>query len=148
MSHLKPGDPCPAFSGKDQNGNEIKLSQFSGKKLVLYFYPKDNTPGCTAEACNLRDHHGDLIREGYAVVGVSPDSEKSHQRFIEKFSLPFPLIADTDHAIATAFGVWAEKSMYGKTYMGILRKSFIIENGLITKVIDKVDTKDHYSQIK
>ena len=145
---LKVGDPAPAFEGPDQNGKPIKLSDFSGKKLALYFYPKDNTPGCTAQACNLRDHYDALLAAGYAVVGISTDSEKKHQNFINKFELPFPLIADEDKSIHEQFGTWVEKQMYGRSYMGTARKTFIInENGVIEEIIEKVKTKDHTAQI-
>lgn len=148
MAQLKEGSKAPAFAGIDQDGNEIKLNDYSGKKLILYFYPKDNTSGCTAEACNLRDNHETLIKDGFAVVGVSPDSEKSHKGFAEKHSLPFPLIADTTKKIMMDYGVWGEKKMYGKSYMGVLRTTFIIsETGIIEKIISKVDTKEHTSQI-
>jgi peroxiredoxin Q/BCP len=148
MTDLKTGDNAPAFTGKDQNGNIISLADYKGKKLVLYFYPKDNTSGCTAEACSLRDSYQVLQTKGYSVVGVSPDSEKSHIGFIAKYNLPFPLIADTDKSIAQAYGVWAEKKMYGKTFMGILRTTFKIdENGIIEDIITKVRTKDHAEQI-
>ncbi|MDR1673379.1 MAG: thioredoxin-dependent thiol peroxidase [Bacteroidales bacterium] len=145
---LKPGDKAPEFTGKNQDGKEISLKDYSGKKLVLYFYPKDNTGGCTAEACNLRDAYGDFSGNGYAIVGVSPDSEKSHTGFIGKYSLPFPLIADADHSIAALYGVWGEKKMYGRSYMGIIRTTFVIdEKGLIENVIEKVDTSNHAAQI-
>ncbi len=147
---LNIGDKAPEFSGVDQNGNPIALKDFEGKKLVLYFYPKDNTPGCTAQACNLRDNYEALQAQGYAVVGVSPDSEASHQKFISKHELPFPLIADTDKAIHELYGTWKEKSMYGKTYMGTERTTFLIdENGTITEIWAgrKVKTKDHAAQI-
>lgn len=142
------GDKAPDFKSKDDKGNTISLSQFLGKKIVLYFYPKDNTPGCTEQACNLRDNYESLIANGYVVLGVSIDDEKSHTKFINKFNLPFPLIADTEKEIVNLYGVWAEKSMYGKTYMGIVRTTFIIdENGVIIDVIAKVKTKEHYNQI-
>jgi thioredoxin-dependent peroxiredoxin len=142
------GDQAPDFKAKDQNGQDISLADFAGKKLVLYFYPKDSTPGCTAQACDLRDNYEKMIEAGYAVVGVSVDDEKSHRKFIDKFSLPFPLIADTDHQVVEAYGVWVEKSMYGRTYMGIARTTFVIdEKGVITDVINKVDTKNHAAQI-
>ena len=145
---LKQGDKAPERLGVDQSGNEIRLSDFAGRKVVLYFYPKDNTPGCTAEACNLRDNYEALQAAGYAVVGVSKDSEASHRKFIEKQSLPFPLIADTSIELNEAFGVWREKKMAGRTYMGTVRTTFIIdENGVITDVIEKVDTKNHAAQI-
>jgi peroxiredoxin Q/BCP len=148
MTHLKSGDKAPSFSGIDQNGRKISLTDFSGKNFILYFYPKDNTPGCTAQACSLRDGYDELVSLGYDVVGVSPDSEKSHQNFIAKFSLPFPLIADTDRSIATAFGVYGQKMMYGKPVMGIHRTTFIIEGkGIITEIFSKVDTKEHVKQI-
>lgn len=142
------GDLAPAFNAKDQDGNLISLEDFKGKKLVLYFYPKDNTPGCTAQACDLRDNYDRMLKAGYAVLGVSVDSEKSHKKFIEEFSLPFPLLADTDHAVVEAYGVWVEKSMYGRTYMGTARTTFIIdENGKIEDIISKVKTKTHAEQI-
>lgn len=144
------GDKAPELLGKDQNGKEIKLSQFKGKKLALYFYPKDNTSGCTAEACSLRDGYADLQAAGYEVIGVSKDSAKSHQGFIEKQNLPFSLIADTDTALQEQFGVWAEKKMYGRSYMGTLRTTFIIdENGVVTNILGpkEVQTKDHANQI-
>ncbi len=148
MITLKAGDAAPQFESIDQNGNPIKLSDYKGKKVVLYFYPKDNTPGCTAESCNLRDNYDQLIKQGYEVLGVSPDNEKSHQKFIEKHSLQFPLIADTDKAVHELFGTWGEKSMYGRKYMGTIRTTFIIdENGKIEEVIEKVKTKDHTAQI-
>jgi peroxiredoxin Q/BCP len=148
MGQLKVGSKAPAFSGIDQDGKEIRLADFTGKKLILYFYPKDNTSGCTAEACNLRDNHSELLAKGFAVVGVSPDSEKSHKGFAAKYSLPFPLIADTSQKIMNDYGVWGEKKMYGRSYMGVLRTTFIIdEKGFIEKIIDKVDTKEHTGQI-
>jgi peroxiredoxin Q/BCP len=142
------GDKAPQFEGIDQNGHPIKLSDFSGKKLALYFYPKDNTPGCTAQACNLRDHYDELIDAGFAIVGISSDSPKKHQNFINKYELPFPLIADEDKSIHEQFGTWVEKSMYGRTYMGTARTTFIInEEGMIEDIIAKVKTKDHTAQI-
>ena len=144
------GDKAPEVLGFDQNGKEIKLSDFQGKKLVLYFYPKDNTSGCTAEACSLRDGYTDLQAAGYEVIGVSKDSTKSHQGFITKHTLPFNLIADTDTTLQQQFGVWAEKKMCGRTYMGTLRTTFIInEEGIITHIIGpkEVKTKDHANQI-
>ena len=148
MITLKPGDDAPAFEGKDQNGNTIKLSDYKGKKVVLYFYPKDSTPGCTAQACDLRDNYGALQQKGYEVIGVSQDSEKSHQKFIEKQSLPFSLIADVDHAVHNLYGTWDLKKFMGKEYMGTLRTTFVIdEEGKIEEVIDKVKTKEHSAQI-
>ena len=148
MSTIEIGKKAPAFSGNDQNGVKRTLKEFAGKKLVLYFYPKDDTPGCTAEACDLRDNYKKFIAAGYAIVGVSPDEEKKHQKFISKYELPFDLLADTDHSIAEAFGVWVEKSMYGRQYMGIARTTFVIdEKGKIQDIISKVNTKDHSSQI-
>lgn len=145
---LKAGDKAPDIESIDQDGNPIKLSDYRGKKIVLYFYPKDNTPGCTAESCNLRDNYEALQNKGYVVLGVSGDSAKSHKKFIEKHELPFPLIADEDKSVHEAFGTWGEKQMYGKTYMGTLRTTFIInEEGVIEEVIEKVKTKDHTSQI-
>jgi thioredoxin-dependent peroxiredoxin len=148
MMHLKEGDKAPVFSGKDQNGNLISLNDFKGKKVVLFFYPKDNTPGCTAEACNLRDNYAELTKQGYEVIGVSADSEKSHEKFISKFNLPFPLIADTDKKIINDFGVWGPKKFMGREYDGIHRTTFVIdEKGIIERIINKVKTKDHTAQI-
>lgn len=148
MIHLKEGMKAPGFEGIDQNGKNVKLSDFTGKKVVLYFYPKDNTPGCTAEACNLRDNYDSFLKNGFAVIGVSPDNEKSHKGFISKYSLPFPLIADTSKKILNDYGVWGEKKMYGKTFLGVIRTTFIIdEKGIIEKIITKVDTGGHTKQI-
>ncbi len=145
---LKTGDKAPELLGKDQNGQEVRLSDFKGKKLVLYFYPKDNTPGCSAEACSFRDGYADLQNAGYAVIGVSKDSEKSHQGFIAKKELPFPLISDGDLVLQEQFGVWQEKKMCGRAYMGTVRTTFIIgEDGTIERIIDKVNTKDAANQI-
>jgi len=147
---LKAGDKAPDILGTDQDGKEIKLSDYSGKKLVLYFYPKDSTPGCTAQACNLRDHYADLKENGYEVIGVSADSASSHQKFIAKQQLPFTLIADTEKSLSEQFGTWGEKSMYGRKYMGMFRTTFIIdEQGIIIRVIDpkEVNTKNHTAQI-
>ena len=148
MIKLKEGDKAPSFKGVTETGKAVSLTDYKGKKLVLYFYPKDSTPGCTAEACDLRDHYKMFQKQGFEILGVSPDSEASHQKFITKFELPFSLLADTDHSIAESFGAWGEKSMYGKKYMGILRTTFVIdEKGKIEKVIEKVDTKNHTQQI-
>jgi peroxiredoxin Q/BCP len=145
---LQVGNPAPNFEAKDQNGNLVKLTDFSGKKLVLYFYPKDDTPGCTAQACNLRDNYERMLGLGYEVLGVSVDDEKAHQKFIKKYNLPFSLLADTDHKVVEDFGVWVEKNMYGRTYMGTARTTFVIdEQGIIQEIIQKVDTKEHTSQI-
>lgn len=145
---LQIGDKAPDFEAKNQNGETVKLSDYRGKKVVIYFYPKDNTPGCTAQACNLRDNYTDLQKEGYEVIGISTDSVDSHQKFAEKQSLPFTLIADEDKNINEAYGVWQEKSMYGRKYMGTARTTFIIdEKGIITDIIEKVKTSDHSAQI-
>ncbi len=145
---LKIGDKAPQIEGVDQNGNSLSAADFAGKKLVVYFYPKDNTPGCTTQSCNLRDNYDALLKAGYNVLGVSADSEKSHQNFISKFDLPFPLLADTDRKMIEAFGVWKEKKNFGKTYMGIVRTTFVIsEGGNIEEIISKVDTKEHTAQI-
>ena len=148
MSKFKTGDKSPSFEGVNQNGKKISLDDFKGKKLILYFYPKDDTPGCTAESCDLNDNYEMWLKKGFEVVGVSPDNEKSHLKFIGKFGLKFNLIADTSHEILEAFGAWGEKSMYGKKYMGVLRTTYVIdENGIIEAVFEKVDTKNHTSQI-
>ena len=145
---LAKGQKAPYFEGKDENGNIVKLSDFAGKKLVLYFYPKDSTPGCTAEACDLRDNYNRFIALGYNVLGVSRDSAASHQKFIAKYELPFHLIADTDLTILKAYEAWGEKKMYGKVTEGTLRTTYVIdENGIIIDVIGKVDTKNHTTQI-
>ena len=145
---LKIGDMAPAIKANNQNGEEVKLSDFEGKKVVLYFYPKDSTPGCTQEACNLRDNYNTLIEQGYVVLGVSPDGEKSHLKFIEKHELPFDLLADTEKKILNDYGVWGEKKMYGRTYMGVIRSTFVIdEEGKIEDIIEKVKVKDHTAQI-
>jgi peroxiredoxin Q/BCP len=145
---LKIGDKAPDFKGIDQDGKEITLNDYKGKKLVLYFYPKDNTPGCTAEACDLRDNHQRFESMGYKILGVSKDSEKSHKGFIEKFNLPFPLISDKEAEILKSYDAWGRKKFMGKEYDGIIRKTFVIdEDGLITDIIEKVDTKAHSKQI-
>ena len=147
MSELKQGDKSPDFSGNDQNGEKITLSDYSDKKLILFFYPKDNTPGCTKEACNLRDNYELLLDNGFSIIGVSADDQQRHKKFIDKFNLPFPLIADVDKEIITAFGCWGLKKFMGKEYDGIFRKTFIIDKGIIVKVFEKVKTNDHTNQI-
>lgn len=145
---LKEGSKAPDFTGKDQDGNKVKLSDYKGKKVVLYFYPKDDTPGCTKEACSFRDADQTYAAKGIKVFGVSTDDEKSHQKFISKFQLPFDLIADTDKKIVEKYGVWGEKSMYGKKYMGTIRKSFLIdESGKIVKIFDKVNVAEHADEV-
>lgn len=148
MTTLKAGDKAPDFKGIDQNENEIQLTDYRGKKVILYFYPKDNTPGCSAQACNLRDNYQALLDAGYIVLGVSPDSIRKHQNFITKFDLPFPLIADTTHELLQAYGVWGPKKFMGREYEGVHRTTFVIdETGVITEVIKKVKTKAHAEQI-
>jgi peroxiredoxin Q/BCP len=148
MSKLTEGDKAPDFTAKDQNGNTVSLSDFKGKTVILYFYPKDDTPGCTAEACDFRDNYQSLLGKGYQVIGVSTDDEKSHKKFETKYSLPFPLIADAEKQIVEAYGVWAEKNMYGKKYMGTARTTFIIDgDGVIKNIISKVDTKNSSQQV-
>ncbi|MGB1517477.1 MAG: thioredoxin-dependent thiol peroxidase [Crocinitomicaceae bacterium] len=148
MKHLKVGDQAPDFSVKDQSGNEIKLSDYAGKRVVIYFYPKDNTPGCTAQACNIRDNYSDLEKEGIVILGVSADSEASHQKFIDKFDLPFALLADVDKKMLNDYGVWGEKKFMGRVYDGIHRTTFIIdESHVIVGIIEKPKTKDHSREI-
>jgi peroxiredoxin Q/BCP len=148
MTTLKPGDVAPAFSAIDQHGKEISLEALKGKKVILYFYPKDNTPGCTAEACDLRNNHSDLISKGYVVIGVSPDPLKSHTKFTEKYELPFSLLPDTEKTIIQSYGVWGPKKFMGKSYDGVLRTTFVIdEKGLIEKVFTQVFTQNHAAQI-
>ena len=147
---MKIGERAPELLGMDQDGNPVRLSDYKGKKLVLYFYPKDLTSGCTAQACNLRDNFSQLEEEGYAVVGVSADEGKQHRKFIEKNQLPFPLIADTDHTLSLQFGVWGEKKLYGKKYMGISRTTFLLdENGIVTRILGpkEIKTAAHAQQI-
>ncbi|MGR0279717.1 thioredoxin-dependent thiol peroxidase [Marinomonas dokdonensis] len=142
------GQTAPDFTAKDEHGKDITLSQFKGKKVVLYFYPKDSTPGCTAQACNLRDNYQALLDQGYVVLGVSTDTEKRHQNFITKHELPFPLIADTEREVHELYGTWQLKKFMGKEFMGTVRTTFIIdENGLISDIISKVKTKEHTAQI-
>ncbi len=148
MKHLKPGDIAPEFTAPNQDNKEISLSDFKGKKVILYFYPKDMTPGCTAEACNLRDNYKDLQKAGFEIIGVSADSVERHKRFATKYNLPFHLLADTDHTILNKYGVWGEKKFMGRTYDGIHRTTFIInEEGIIDHIIEKVKTKYHTEQI-
>ena len=147
MNSLKEGDSAPDFSGTDQNGNKIKLSDFSGKKLILYFYPKDDTPGCTKEACNLRDNYQELKNNDFEVIGVSADNSAKHLKFIDKYELPFSLIADTDKTVINAYQCWGLKKFMGREYDGILRKTFVIENNTIVKLFEKVKTADHFQQI-
>jgi len=148
MTILKEGNIAPNFKGTDQNGDIVSLEQYKGKKVILYFYPKDNTPGCTAEACNLRDNYADILEKGMDIIGVSPDKEVSHIKFIEKYDLPFKLISDPNKDILKLYNAWGEKKLYGKVYDGVLRKTFIIdENQKIEKIIEKVKTKDHTNQI-
>jgi peroxiredoxin Q/BCP len=145
---LEIGQKAPNFKALNQKGEEITLDSLAGKKVVLYFYPKDNTPGCTAQACSLRDNYENLLAKGFTIYGISTDDAKSHQKFIDKFSLPFDLLVDTDLELVNAFGVWVEKSMYGKKYMGTARTTFILdEKGIITEIIEKVDTKNHAVQL-
>ena len=145
---LKIGDMMPYFEVEDQDGNKFSSGQLLGRKTIIYFYPKDNTSGCTAEACSLRDNHEALIAKGYNVIGVSKDSAASHRKFIDKYELPFTLLADTTIQMQQAFGVWGEKSMYGRKYMGTMRRTFIFdEAGILTEIIEKVDTKNHAAQI-
>ena len=148
MRHLKEGMKAPIFEVIDQNGNSVSLDNFAGKKIILYFYPKDNTTACTVEACNLRDNWDSFLKKGFIVIGVSPDEEKSHKRFADKYSLPFPLIVDTSKKIINDYGVWGEKMMYGRTFLGVIRTTFIIdEKGIIEKIITKVETSRHSNQI-
>ena len=145
---IKEGDAAPDFTVKDENGEDMKLSDFRGQKVVLYFYPKDDTPGCTKEACSFRDNFSTLTNENIKILGVSTDNEKSHRKFIAKYDLPFTLLADTDHAIADAYGSYGEKQFMGKTYTGVLRKTFLIdEDGKIKKVFDKVKVEEHADEV-
>jgi len=148
MKHLKIGDNAPLFSSKDENGNKVNLIDLKGQKVVLYFYPKDNTPGCTNQACNIRDNYADLKKNNIVIFGISADDEKSHQKFIEKFDLPFPLLADVDHSLLNLYGVWGEKKFMGRTYDGIHRTTFILDESLnIIEIIEKPKTKDHSAEI-
>lgn len=148
MATLAEGKKAPSFTGKDQDGKKVSLADFTGKKVVLYFYPQDNTPTCTVQACNLRDNFSDLQKEGIVVIGVSPDEEAKHKKFETKFELPFTLLADPELSIIEKYGVWGEKSMYGKNYMGLLRTTFLIdENGIIKKIFSKPKSKEHSEEI-
>lgn len=148
MTHLKEGDKAPSFSMQDHNGNTVSLSDFKDERLILFFYPKDNTPGCTAEACDLRDNHSDLLAKGFKVVGVSADPLKSHTKFADKFNLPFPLLPDTEKTILKDYGVWGPKKFMGREFLGVNRTTFVIgPDGLIEKVFTKVETKNHSMQI-
>jgi len=148
MTTLTEGKKAPAFTSKDQNGNKVSLAQFKGQKVVLYFYPEDNTPTCTVQACNIRDNYSALQKEGIVVLGISPDEEKKHKKFEAKFNLPFTLLADTDHSIIDKYGVWGEKSMYGRSYMGLHRTTFLIdEKGVIRKIFLKPKSKEHTAEI-
>ncbi|MEJ2584985.1 MAG: thioredoxin-dependent thiol peroxidase [Robiginitalea sp.] len=148
MNTLKAGDKVPEFTAMDQDGNSVSLSDYKGKKLIVFFYPKANTPGCTAEACNLRDHYRELQDAGYSLLGVSADTQKKQSNFRDKYEFPFPLLADEDRSVIETFGVWGPKKFMGKEYDGIHRKTFIIDgSGTVERVIDKVKTKDHAAQI-
>ena len=148
MGQLKEGVKAPDFEGVDQNGKTVRLKDFREKKLVLYFYPQDDTTTCTTEACNIRDNYRSFLENNYAVIGVSPDNEKSHQKFIKKYSLPFPLIADSSKKILNDYGVWGEKKLFGRDYLGVLRTTFIInEKGIIDKIISNVRSSEHSKQI-
>lgn len=148
MAELKEGSKAPAFKAVDQNGKSISLSDFKGKKVILYFYPKDDTPGCTAQACNLRDNYKALLKKGYQVIGVSTDDVKSHKKFETKYELPFPLVSDADKAIVNKYQLWGEKKFMGRTYMGTTRTTFLIdENGKIVKIINKPDTANHTEEV-
>lgn len=148
MTQLQIGDKAPDFKALDQDGKTIGLTDFAGSKVIMYFYPKADTPGCTAESCNLRDNYDDLMGKGFKIIGVSADPVQKQKKFTEKYNLPFPLIADTEKEVLKAYGAWGEKKMYGKAYEGIIRKTFVIdEKGMIERVIDNVKTKDHAAQI-
>jgi thioredoxin-dependent peroxiredoxin len=148
MTQLTEGKKAPTFKGKDQNGNPVSLADFKGKKVVLYFYPEDDTPTCTVQACNLRDNFGLLKKNGFIVLGVSPNEEKKHKKFEAKYNLPFTLIADADHKIIDSYGVWGEKQLYGRTYMGLHRTTFLIdEKGIVKKIFSKPKSKQHTEEI-
>jgi thioredoxin-dependent peroxiredoxin len=146
--HLKEGDKAPMFTGRDQTGKSVSLNGLKGKKVILYFYPEDDTPACTAQACNLRDHYSDLLKKGFEIIGISPNDEKSHVKFAEKYNLPFPLLPDPDHRIIDKYGVWGEKNLYGRKYTGLLRTTFVIsEKGIIERIILRPKTKSHSEEI-
>ncbi len=148
MAHLQEGDKAPAFTTKDQKGKTVSLADYKGKKIVLYFYPQDGTPTCTVQACNLRDNYALLKKEGFTILGVSPDDEKKHKKFEAKFDLPFTLLADPEHAVIDKYGVWGEKQLYGRKYMGLLRTTFLIdEKGVIRKIFGKPKSKEHAEEI-
>jgi peroxiredoxin Q/BCP len=148
MTHLQEGDKAPVFTTKDQNGEKVSLADYKGKKIVLYFYPEDGTPTCTVQACNLRDNYTLLKKEGFTILGVSPDDEKKHKKFEAKFDLPFTLLADPEHALIDKYGVWGEKQLYGRKYMGLLRTTFLIdEKGVIRKIFGKPKSKMHAEEI-
>ncbi|HEY4154921.1 MAG TPA: thioredoxin-dependent thiol peroxidase [Puia sp.] len=148
MTNLKAGDKAPVFSGKDQNGKKVSLSDYKGRRVIIYFYPQDDTPTCTIEACNLRDNYSMLKKEGFVILGISPDSEKSHKKFAAKFDLPFTLIADPEHAIIDKYGVWGEKQLFGREYMGVLRSTFLVdEHGMIRKIFEKPKNSAHAEEI-
>jgi thioredoxin-dependent peroxiredoxin len=147
-THLEVGHEAPSFTGVDQNGNKVSLSDYKGRKVVLYFYPEDDTPGCTAQACNLRDNYGLLKQNGFEILGVSPDDTEKHQKFESKYNLPFTLLADPEHEIINKYGVWGEKNLYGNKFMGVLRTTFVIdENGKIQKIFKRPKTQEHAEEI-
>jgi thioredoxin-dependent peroxiredoxin len=148
MTHLKEGDKAPVFSGNDQQGKKVSLSDFKGKKVIIYFYPQDDTPTCTIEACNLRDNYSLLKKEGFVILGISPDSEKSHKKFAAKFDLPFTLIADPEHIIIDKYGVWGQKQLFGREYMGVIRTTFLVdEHGMLRKIFEKPKNSTHAEEI-
>lgn len=148
MTHLKEGDKAPVFSGNDQQGKKVSLSDFKGKKVIIYFYPQDDTPTCTIEACNLRDNYSLLKKEGFVILGVSPDTEKSHKKFAAKFDLPFTLIADPEHIIIDKYGVWGQKQLFGREYMGVIRTTFLVdEHGMLRKIFEKPKNSTHAEEI-
>ena len=148
MTHLKAGDKAPPFAGNDQNGKKISLSDYKGRRVILYFYPQDDTPTCTIEACNLRDNYSLLKKQGFVILGISPDNEKSHKKFASKFELPFTLIADPEHIIIDKYGVWGEKQLFGREYMGVIRTTFLVdEHGMIRKIFEKPKSSSHSEEI-